>query len=94
MKERFFDGIVNIGFAGGMVRIDLGTFSQGEAKEGEAPNIEPRERVILRPEGFLQALSAMQTMAKKLAENGVLRQVEASGNEGDDVPPTSVNFTS
>ena len=54
-KEIFADGIGQIHFAGNMVRFDFVTLQPAE--NGEAPVAQSNVRVIMPPQGFLNALN-------------------------------------
>ncbi len=69
-KEIYADGIGQIHFAGGMVRFDFVTLQPG--KEGEAPTPVVNERIIMPPQGFINALNSMQQLTDKLVDKGVL----------------------
>lgn len=73
-NERFIDGVTRIGFGAGMVRIDLGTLSADQVDEKGEPMLETRERLVMRPEAFLQMMTAFDHMAKRLVEAKVLSQ--------------------
>ena len=73
-KEIFADGIGQIHFAGNMVRFDFVTLQPTE--EGQAPVAQSNVRVIMPPQGFLNALNSMQQLVDKLVEAGVLRKNE------------------
>lgn len=72
-KEIFADGIGQIHFAGGMVRFDFVTL---QPKENEQPVAEVNERIIMPPQGFLNAFNSMQQLIDKLLEAGVLQKNE------------------
>lgn len=73
-SERFIDGVTQIGFGAGMVRIDLGTLSADKLDAAGEPALETRERLVMRPEAFLQMLIAFDHMAKRLADAKILPQ--------------------
>jgi len=73
-SERFIDGVTQIGFGAGMVRIDLGSLSATEKDDKGEPILETRERLVMRPEAFLQMLIAFDHMAKRLADAEILPQ--------------------
>ena len=73
-KEIFADGIGQIHFAGGMVRFDFVTL-QPEA-DGKAPTPASNIRLIMPPQGFLNAFNSMQQLIDKLVEAGVLQKNE------------------
>lgn len=74
-KEIFADGIGQIHFAGGMVRFDFITLQPG--KDGGEPTPEYKERIIMPPQGFLNAFQSMQNLIDKLLEAGVLQKNDA-----------------
>ncbi len=73
-KEIFADGIGQIHFAGGMIRLDLVSLQPTE--EGKAPASEAHTRLIMPPQGFLSAFNSMQQLIDKLVEAGVLKKNE------------------
>ena len=73
-KEIFADGIGQIHFAGGMVRLDLVTLQPTE--EGKAPEPESHTRIIMPPQGFLSTFNSMQQLINQLVEAGVLKKNE------------------
>ncbi len=77
-NERFVDGVAQIGFGAGMVRIDLGTLSSEKVDEKGEPLLEPRERLVMRPEAFLQMLITFDHMAKRLVDAKVISQPPAA----------------
>ena len=75
-KEIYADGIGQIHFAGNMVRFDFVTLQPSE--EGQAPVAQSNVRVIMPPQGFLNAIGSMQQLVDKLVEAGVLRKNESA----------------
>ena len=73
MKEIFVDGIDKIHFAGGMVRLDLGTL---QPTESDKPEMDDTVRLILPPQGFLNTFQSMQQLINKLAEAGVIQRAQ------------------
>ena len=71
-KEIYADGVVQIHFAGNMVRFDFVTLQP--AADGEAPKTEPSERVIMPPQGFLSMFNSMQQLIDKLVDAKVLQK--------------------
>ena len=74
-KEIFADGIGQIHFAGGMVRFDFVTLQPDPDGKGE-PQPLCKERIIMPPQGFLNAFNSMQKLIDKLLEAGVLQKNE------------------
>ena len=76
MKMRhYIDGFSQVHFVGGMIRID--TFVLDPRQEAEAV-IEDAGQLVMTPQVFVGALEAMQQLADKLAEAGVLQRQEGS----------------
>ena len=76
-KEVFADGIGQIHFAGGMVRFDFVTLQPEE--DGKAPAPQSNMRIIMPPQGFLNAFNSMQQLIDKLLEAGLLEKNENAG---------------
>jgi len=75
-KEIFADGIGQIHFTGNMVRFDFVTL-QPEA-DGKNPVPQSNVRIIMPPQGFLNAFNSMQQLIDKLLEAGVLKKNESA----------------
>lgn len=97
--ELFADGVGEISLVGGMVRIDWVSLSAREKDETGQPALEVRQRMVLPPEGFLRAFSAMEDLVKQLVDAGVIRRsddgggsMQAPANVG--TRPKSPNFSS
>ncbi|MBI1209608.1 MAG: hypothetical protein GC191_20285 [Azospirillum sp.] len=68
----FIDGVERIGFGRGVVRIDFYGLSSTLFGEDKQPLPEFRQRLVMSPEGFLDTLAAMQGLATKLQEAGMM----------------------
>ena len=79
-KEIFADGIGQIHFAGGMVRFDFVTLQPDPDGKGE-PQPLCKERVIMPPQGFLNAFNSMQNLIDKLLEAGILQKTDNAGKK-------------
>ena len=79
--ELFADGIGSISFRRGVVRIDLVSLPATAADSDEDPAPVFRQRVIMPPEGFLQAVGMMQGLVNKLIEGGVVKHGDAQPRE-------------
>ncbi len=71
MLIHYIDGFSQIHFINGMVRID--TFQLQPQKNSE-PTKNDDTQIIMTPQTFIEALSAMQQLAEKLTENGILQR--------------------
>lgn len=83
--EIFADGFTHVTFRNGMIRLELGSLPTADG-EGDPPQLESHHRLVLTPQGFLQGLSLMQDLARRLAEAGVIRRGE--GGDAAAVQPT------
>ncbi len=72
-KRHYIDGFSQVHFVGGMIRID--TFVLDPRPEAEAVP-EDAGQLVMTPQAFVGALDAMQQLADKLAEAGVLQRRE------------------
>ena len=89
LPEIYADGLGGITFSNGMVRIDLVSITGGEGRDGKLPT-EPHHRLVMTPHAFLQSMSMMQDMMKKLLEAGVVRR-EPQAHETHQVDPPQGN---
>jgi len=85
-KEIFADGYTAVTFRNGMIRLELGSLPAAEGAENDQAQLEAHSRLVLTPQGFLQGLSLMQDLARKLAEAGVIRRSEAPAADGAAAP--------
>ena len=78
-ERRFIDGIESIAFVEGMVHVELFNYIAGSQKQkGKRPDLEVTEELILNPQGFLQAFSAMQNLVGQLEQAGVIKKNDAN----------------
>jgi hypothetical protein len=80
IPETFADGIGRIGFSEGMVRIELVSVGIPE-KEGK-PAREVCHRLVMTPQGFMQAVQGQLNLIRKLEEAGVIRRTPAAAGDG------------
>jgi len=85
--ETFADGIGRIALIEGMVRIELVSIA-GQDDEGR-PVREVRHRIVMTPQGFLQAVQGQLNLVRKLEEAGILRRAPAPTGEGAAAPPAN-----
>lgn len=76
IKETFVDGLSSIGFVGGLVRCELATVDPVEKDNDGNPKLNPYQRLVISPQGFLQLFSMFQNLAGKMEEAGVLSRVK------------------
>lgn len=97
MKEFFADGVAEVGYGAGAVRIDFYTLGRGKDAQGN-PTKELTQRVVMTPQGFIEAWGSMQGMADKLTEIGILKKREGAAAApaaapAEAAPPMSPNFS-
>lgn len=85
IPELYADGVFDIGFGNGMVRIDLFSLSALRKDDNGQPLPAIRQRVVMSLPGFLASLSALEGMRQRLEAAGVLPP-----NSGTVPPPAPV----
>lgn len=99
-RDLFADGIGEITLAGGMVRMDLVSLVGSQNNKDEKPRLEPSQRIVMPPDGFLRSFSAMENLVKQLIDAGLVKPREGAepatpvGADitGKTTPPKSPNF--
>ena len=76
-KEIFSDGVGQVHFAGGMIRIDFVTLQPEE--NGQQPVSQTAFRLVIPPQGFLAAFNSMRQLLDKLVEAGVMQRTAPAG---------------
>lgn len=100
VPELYADGVLDVGYGNGMVRIDLFSLSalRKDAAGQPAPAI--RQRVVMPLQGFLASLAVMEGMRRQLEQAGVLPPAPGPAAPGTAsapapaaaAPPKSPNF--
>jgi hypothetical protein len=72
LPELYADGVFDVGFGNGMVRIDLYSLSAVRKDANGQPLPAIRQRVVMSLPGFLASLDALEGMRRRLEEAGVL----------------------
>lgn len=87
MKNYYYaDGVENITFAEGMIRINL--FHYGE-RQGQQCAREVTEQLVLPPAGFLRAFESARRLVEQMEQQGLITNAAKS----DAAPaPHSPNF--
>ena len=86
IPELYADGVFDVGFGNGMVRIDLFSLSALRKDDNGQPLPAIRQRVVMSLPGFLASLSALEGMRQRLEAAGVLPP-----NSGA-VPPAAPSY--
>jgi hypothetical protein len=82
MDQRYCDGVEEVSITSGIVRVDFFHYAAGErAKDGRPPR-ELSHRVLLSPEAFVQAFTALEQVVKQLQEKGLLQRKGAAAGGG------------
>ena len=92
IQETFIDGVQEIGFGRGLVRMNLASLSATEHDDKNNPTLEVKHRLLMTPEGFLNLFGAMENMAKQLADAKILK-VNDGKQENKSSEQVSPNFT-
>lgn len=93
IPELFSDGLSDITFSGGAVRMVLAGLSAEQRDDQGRPRPEPRQVVIMTVEGFLQSLATMSRIAQQLEQAGIVqRQAPAPVPVSGPARPQSPNF--
>ena len=79
-REFYADGIEQIHFVGGMVRIDFMTLQPEEngGEENTPPKPQVSRRLIMPPQGFVNTFNSMQQLIDKLVDAGLVQKNGAS----------------
>ncbi|MBW1649379.1 MAG: hypothetical protein JRJ44_01635 [Deltaproteobacteria bacterium] len=82
MSENIFvDGAVEIRIAGGAIRLDLASYSSDKKDKNQNPMLEKTgHTLIMTPEGFVQLYAALEKVAARLTDVGILRKKEKVNN--------------
>lgn len=76
-NELFADRIVNIAVTGGVVRIDFASLEE-LPKQKEEGKYEVRQRVVMPLDGFAGSVQMMESIVRKLVDDGVLKRHDVS----------------
>ncbi|ALG75626.1 hypothetical protein VY88_27805 [Azospirillum thiophilum] len=89
IPELYADGVFDIGFGNGMVRIDLFSLSALRKDDNGQPLPAIRQRVVMSLPGFLASLAALEGMRQRLEAAGVLPPAGVAGAGGAGQPAGS-----
>ncbi|CAO3459431.1 hypothetical protein [Azospirillum largimobile] len=87
IPELYADGVFDIGFGNGMVRIDLFSLSALRKDDNGQPLPAIRQRLVMSLPGFIASLSALEGMRQRLEAAGVLAPGAAGAAASGPVPP-------
>lgn len=80
-SEIYIEGIGEMGFHLGMIRMNLMSLDISQKDSGGNPTPQVQQQAVMSLRGFLASLSAMQNMADKLVEAKVLKRTGKDGEE-------------
>ena len=83
VPEIFTDGIGRYRYGGGVVRMDLTSASEADEKDEKGAKTVVTHRLIMSPEGFLRAVSTMNTLLNQLVKAGVVKQERRPKSDTD-----------
>ena len=81
-SDIYTDGALNVGFAGGMIRIDFGALSLTKKTDDGKPLLEVQHRLVMTPQGFLRTFGNMERVMKSLVDAEVIDGA-AAGEVGE-----------
>ena len=82
MTDIYADAFENILVHGGVVRIDLASYSPKEKGGGDEPALELTGRLVMPVEGFVRAFGGIGEVVRQMVEAGVIEPIEGSGPGG------------
>lgn len=88
-QQIFVDGVSEVSFGQGAVRIDFYTLSHDKRDAEGNPARILVQRLVMTPQGFADSLGPLQATAEKLVQVGILSRREATA---EPAPPVSSNF--
>jgi hypothetical protein len=74
----YADRIINLAVTGPLVRLELGAMRL-PAGEGQKPEMQAVETLVMPLDGFLQSVGLIDAVVKKLVADGVIRPQAAPG---------------
>ena len=77
MADIYADVFENILVHGGVVRIDLASYSPKNKTNGEEPALELTGRLVMPVEGFVRAFGGIGEVVRQMAEAGVIEPIQA-----------------
>jgi hypothetical protein len=83
MQELYTDGIMQIGFGRGAVRIDWFSICPDRMDQSGQPIREKMLRLVTTPQGLVESMQQMQGLFQKLVEAGVV-QIPVKSTDDDD----------
>ena len=82
MTDIYADAFENILVHGGVVRIDLASYSPRDKSEGDKPALELTGRLVMPIEGFVRAFGGIGEVVRQMVEAGVIEPIEGSAPGG------------
>jgi hypothetical protein len=86
MDQRYCDGVEEVSITSGIVRVDFFHYAAGQRGKDGRPPREVSHRVLLSPEAFVQAYTALEQVVKQLQDKGLLQRKGAGAASGKAAP--------
>ena len=86
INQVFVDGLGDIAGQGGTIRIELSQFQQMPV-EGQAPEFEVFERLVMNVDTFLKMHQSMAQVIAQMEQKGIIKKAKAPEQDGK-VPQT------
>ena len=81
INQVFVDGLGDIAGQGGTIRIELSQFQQMPV-EGQAPELEVFERLVMNVDTFLKMHQSMAQVIAQMEQKGIIKKAKAPGQDG------------
>jgi hypothetical protein len=81
INQVFVDGLGDIAGQGGTIRIELSQFQQMPV-EGQAPEFEVFERLVMNVDTFLKMHQSMSQVIAQMEQKGIIKKAKAPFQDG------------
>ena len=81
INQVFVDGLGDIAGQGGTIRIELSQFHQMPV-EGQAPEFEVFERLVMNVDTFLKMHQSMAQVIAQMEQKGIIKKAKAPEQDG------------
>lgn len=85
--ELYIDGLLDVSFARGVVRVDLYSYSAQEKHSNGQPKSEFRQRLVMSAQNFVEFVGGLQLAVQSLHERGALPMAQVvTGGQAQPAP--------
>lgn len=81
----YSDGITNVSLSGGVIRIEWYAVAGSPPVEGQTPEREVVQTMVMSPQGFLETAGSFNNLLQQMDQAGMLRRVEAAAADESSV---------